>query len=152
MQHICPTQTNLTRRFELRILLHASRVGVVKFTCPTVAADLHFVREERIESDHPSHAVAQDLCVGIPPQKKMRHQRLAEYETRHLGIRCIVEQEVQRMLRHTFLALPLVGIDMKRQPRDGFGEDAHTSIDCRRLHRSPFIDHLSCRRRSKQKD
>ena len=51
----------------------------------------------------------------------MCHERLTKDETRHLGIRRIVKQEVQRMLRHALLALPLVDVDVKRQPCDGFG-------------------------------
>ena len=81
----------------------------------------------------------------------MRHKRLTKDETRHLGIRCIVEQEVQRMLRYTLFALTLISVDVKRQPRDGFGKNADTGVDRRCLHCSTFVDHLARRRLPKQK-
>ena len=116
MQHILTAQTNLSLVRKVRILLRASRVGVVKFTCPTVTADLHLVREEWIESKDTSSAIPQNLCISIPPQKEVTHHRFAKYKRGHLGIRRIVEQEVQRMLRHTLFSLFFVDIDVKRQP------------------------------------
>ena len=40
---------------------------------------------------------------------------------------------------------------MKRQSRDGFGEDADTGVYCRRLHCRPLVDRLARRRLPKQK-
>ena len=69
----------------------------------------------------------------------------------HLRIRRIVEEKIQRMLRHTLFALPFVYVNMKWQPCDGFCENAYTGIDRRRLHRGSLIDRLARRRLSKQK-
>ena len=55
------------------------------------------------------------------------------------------------MLRHTLFALSFVGIDVKWQPRNGFGENAHTGVYCRCLHGRPFVDRLARRRLTKQK-
>ena len=74
-----------------------------------------------------------------------------EYKGGHLGVRRIVKQEVQRVLRHALFALPLVGVNVKRQPCDRFGKNAYTGVDHRRLHRSSLIDRLARRCLSKEK-
>ena len=94
MQHVFAPQPNLPLVRKIRILLCASRVGVVKLTRAAVAAHLHLVREKRIESENLTPAIAQNLCVGIPPQKKVTHHCFAKYKGGHLGIRRIVEQKV----------------------------------------------------------
>nr|DAJ66244.1 MAG TPA: hypothetical protein [Caudoviricetes sp.] len=81
----------------------------------------------------------------------MCHESLAEYETRHLWVRRIMEQKVQRMLRHALFSLSFVGVDVERQSCDGFGKNTDTGIDCRRLHCSTFVDRLARRRLPKQK-
>ena len=81
----------------------------------------------------------------------MSHERFAQDETRHLRIRCIVEQEIQRMLICDFLTSFQTAVDGKRQTGDGFSEDANTSVDRRRLHRRPLVDRLACRRLPEQK-
>ena len=151
MEHIFTTQTNLPLIFEVRILLRASRVGVVEFPRAAVATDLHLVREQRIESENTPPAIPQNLCISISPQKKVTHHGFAKYKGGHLWVRRIVEQEIQRMLRYTLFVLTLIGIDVKWQPCDRFGENADTGIDCRRLHSRPFVDRLARCRLPKQK-
>ena len=151
MQHILTPQANLPLVRKIRILLRASRVGVVEFSRAAVATDLHLVREQRIETKDTPPAIPQNLCIRIPPQKEVTHQCFAKYKGSHLGIRRIVEQEVQRMLRHTLFALFFVDVDVKRQPCDGLREDTDTGIDCRCLHCSTLIDRLARRRLPKQK-
>ena len=151
MKYILTSQTNLPLVRKIRILLRASRIGVVEFPRATVPAHIHLVREERIKSENTPSAVAQNLCIGISPQEEMRHKRLTKDETRHFGIWRIVEQEVQRMFRYTLFALPFVSIDVNRQPCDGFCENANTGVDRRCLHRGSLIDRLARRRLPKQK-
>ena len=151
MEHILTPQTNLPLVLEVRIFFRASCIGVVDFPCATVAAHFHLIWKQWIESEDISSAIAQYLCVCISPQEEMRHERFAQDETRHLRIRRVVEQEIQRMLVCDLLAAFPSAIDSKRQTRDGFGEDAHTCVDRRRLHGSALIDRLARRRLPEQK-
>ena len=55
------------------------------------------------------------------------------------------------MLRHALFSLSFVGVDVERQSCDGFGKNADTGVDCRRLHCRPFVDRPARRRLTKQK-
>ena len=53
----------------------------------------------------------------------------------------ILKQGIQRVLGDAFFAaVRVVPVDVQRQPSDGLGQNAHTSIDCRGLHGSPLVD------------
>lgn len=54
-----------------------------------------------------------------------------------------MEQEVQWMLWHSFLALPFVFVDMQWQAGDGFSQDADTCVNRRGLHGCKLIDLLA---------
>lgn len=92
-----------------------------------VATDLHLVQEQRIKAEDTPSAVAQNLCAGIAPQKKVTHHSFAKYKEGHLRVRRVVEQEIQRMLICDFFAGFRATVDGKRQTSDGFSEDAHTA-------------------------
>ena len=51
-----------------------------------------------------------------------------------------MEQEIQRMLRHSLLSLPFVFIDMKWQAGDGFSQDTDAGVNRRSLHGRKLID------------
>ena len=47
----------------------------------------------------------------------------------HFGVRRIVEKKIERMPRHSLLALPLVFINVKRQSGDRLRQDADAGIN-----------------------
>ena len=80
VEHIFTPQTNLFLVLEARIFLRASGVCVIDFACAAVAADLHLVREQRIESKDMPSAVTQNLCVGIPYSIKREQPKALIYK------------------------------------------------------------------------
>ena len=127
MQNILPPQIYLTTAFDFGIAVRHRCVGINNFTM-LIPVNTHAVRQQRIQPHHSPHAITDYLRVGISPQKQVNHGRLTKYKRGHFGIRRIMEQEIQRMRWHSFLALPFVFVDMKRQAGDGFSQNANTCI------------------------
>jgi hypothetical protein len=69
-----------------------------------IAVDRHTVWHERIESHDLAFAVPDDLRVGISPEEQVRHERFPENKGRHLRIRLIMQEHIQRMFDSLFLA------------------------------------------------
>ncbi|MPN20145.1 hypothetical protein SDC9_167522 [bioreactor metagenome] len=80
-----------------------------------ITVDCHFVRHERVEGYYLASGVADDLRVGVPPQKQVAHERFPKREARHLGVRLIMEQPVKRMFeRLLFAATTVISVNVQR--------------------------------------
>ena len=79
-----------------------------------ISVHRHAVRHHQIQRNDLVFAVANNLRVGIAPQKQVGHQSLAEYESGHFRVRLIVEQKIQRTVDGFFLAA-LIGVAVKVQ-------------------------------------
>ena len=122
----------------------ASHLVAVVEPSLVVAVDRHAVRHERVERHDLALAVADDLRVGVSPQKQVRHERLPEYEGRHLRVRLVVQQHVQGVPDSLLLAAVLVVlVEVHRQPGDRLGQDAHAGVDRRHLHGGSLVHALA---------
>ena len=124
-------------------ILCAGGVLVVE---PTFGVPVHHhaVWHQRIESNDLALAVADDLGVGVAPQEQMGHERLPEYEGTHLRVRLIVEKIIERMVQRLFLpAILLVAVEVQRQTRHRFRQDADAGVHGGHLHGGTLIDVLA---------
>ena len=104
--------------------------GVVVDELSTVVpVHLHLIRQQRIQPQNVAAPVAQDLAVGVAVNQEMGEHDLPQDEAGHLGVRLVVQDAVQRMLRRLDAALALILIYVQGQAGDGLGDDAHTGID-----------------------
>jgi hypothetical protein len=62
-----------------------------------IPVDCHTVWHERIQSHDLTFAVPDDLRIGISPEEQVGHERFPENKGRHLGIRLIMQEHIQRM-------------------------------------------------------
>ena len=106
--------------------------------------DGHLVRHQRIEGDDLAPPVADDLRVGVSPQKQMCHQRFPEYEGTHLRVRLVVQYEIQRMVYSLFFtAIRLISVEVQRQSRYRLRQYADAGVHRRHLHCGTFRYGLS---------
>lgn len=137
MQHIRRVENNrlpvVFRQLLLRLLIAVVEPAVF------IPADGHLVRHQRIQRDDLSLAVADDLRIGVAPQQQVRHQRFPKDEGRHLRVRLIMQQQIQRVINSfLFPAVLLVAIHMQRQSGDRLRQNTHTGIHRRHLHGGAF--------------
>ena len=101
-----------------------------------IPVNRHLIWHERVQGDHFTFAVANNLCVGVAPQQQVCHEGFAEDKTTHFRVRLIVEEHVKRMVkRFLFAACICVPVKMNWQTGDRLREDSHAGIDSRHLHR-----------------
>ena len=74
-----------------------------------VSVNGHLVRHQWVQSNDLTFAVADDLRVGVAPQKQVRHECLAEYEARHFRVRLVMEETVKWVL-HSLLFASVAGV------------------------------------------
>src|SRR5699024_8113335 len=109
-------------------------------------------RHQRVEGNHLSFTVTDDLCVSIAPQQKVGHERFPEHEGTHLRVWLVMQKQVQRMVDgFLFTAVLLVSVEVQRQACHCLCQNTDTGIHCRHLHGRPFIDTLASRTSSKEK-
>ena len=129
--------------------LHGGRVlgaGGVLVVEPTLGVPVHHhtVWHQRIESDDLALSVAYDLGVGVAPQEQMGHERLPEYERTHLRVRLIVEKIIEWMVQRLFLAaILLIAVEVQRQTRHRFRQDADAGVHGGHLHGGTLVDVLA---------
>ena len=148
MQDIFTSQTNLSLVLEARIGIVHRRVGIDNLPC-IIALDAHAIGKQRVQANHASSPITQNLCVGISPKKQVYHGSLSKYERGHLRVGRIVEKKIERMLLHTLFSVSAILIHMKRQSRDRLHKDADTGIHRHGLHRRERIDILPSSRLAK---
>nr|DAO53593.1 MAG TPA: hypothetical protein [Caudoviricetes sp.] len=113
-------------------------VGVVK-TAVFISVHRHLVRHQRIQRNDLIFAVADNLGIGIAPQKQMGHEGLSEHERTHFRVRFIVEQSVQRLVEGFFLAATIgVSVEVQRKSRHSFCQDTDTGVHGSHLHGRPL--------------
>ena len=124
-------------------LVIAPLVAVVELA-PLVPVHGHFVGHQGVEGHHLALAVADDLGIGVAPEKQMGHERLPEHEGTHLRVRLVMEQEIQRMADGFLLAaVPGVMVEIQRQASHGLCQNADAGIHRRHLHGAPLGDGLA---------
>ena len=142
MQHIRGRQVD-GDALHGRSVLGAGGVLVVE---PALGVPVHHhaVWHQRIEGDDLALAVADDLGVGVAPQEQMGHERFPEYEGTHLRVRLIVEKIIERMVQRLFLAaILLVAVEVQRQTRHRFRQDADAGVHGGHLHGGTLVDVLA---------
>ena len=92
MEDIARSKDN-RRAIHRRRIVFGNLILIIKLTV-FIPVHRHAVWHQRIEGNNLALAVTDDLRVGIAPQKQMRHQGLAENETRHLRVWLVVQKEV----------------------------------------------------------
>jgi hypothetical protein len=73
------------------------------------------IRPERPQRDDRPGAIGFDLRVGVAPRERVRLQRFPERHRRHLGIRPIVEQGIDGVIRRALFAAPEPAIREQRE-------------------------------------
>ena len=132
-------------------ILCAGGVLVVE---PTFGVPVHHhaVWHQRIESNHFTFSVADNLCISIAPQQKMGHERLPEHEGTHLRVWFVMQEQIQRMVNGFLLAsVLLIVVKVQRKTCHCFRQDADAGIHRRHLHGRPFIDPFARSTSSKEK-
>ena len=124
--------------------IRATIIGVVQ-TAVFISVHGHLVGHQRIQGDDLTFAVANDLCIGIAPQKQMGHECFTEHERTHFRVRLIMEQSVQRMVEGFFLATAIsVFIKVQRKPRHSFCQNTDTGVNGSHLHSRPLCYGFAC--------
>ena len=133
MQHIGRLQDNGSILISDCFVL-TTVVGVVKMAV-FVTVNHHTVWHQRIQGYDFTFTVADDLRIGVTPQKQVRHECFPEYERGHFRIWLIVKQRIQWMVDSFFFAAGIgVAIQMQRKTSHSLCQDAHTGINCGHLH------------------
>ncbi len=137
MQHI----RGLKRYGELLVLdslVCATIIGVVQLPV-LVSVYRHLVGHQRAQSYDLVLSVADDLCIGVAPEEQVCHECFPEHERTHLRVRLIVKQVVERMVKcHCLAAAVRVFVEVQRQSRDSFRQDADAGIHGCHLHGGAF--------------
>ena len=150
VQHIGRMQPDKTA-FDRRRVIHADGVFVIKLSI-AVTIHRHPVRHQRIEGNHFTFSVADNLCVSIAPQQKMGHERLPEHEGTHLRVWFVMQEQIQRMVNGFLLAsVLLIVVKVQRKTCHCFRQDADAGIHRRHLHGRPFIHSLARSASSEEK-
>ena len=81
----------------------------------------------------------------------MTHERFPKREARHLGVRLVVQQPVERVLERLFFpAAVVIFVDVQRQARNGLRQNPHTGVHRRHLHGGRFVHRFPARRTAKK--
>ena len=150
MQHILLPKTHPAILPKVRILVTVPVINIKNLPL-IVPVNLHPVRQQRIQPQHPAPAVPYDLRISIPPDQKMAHKRFPEHKRSHLRVRLVMQKIIQRMVIHPLLPLPRIPVQMHRQGRHSLRQNPHTGIDRRSLHGRPLIHDLPAAAPSKEK-
>ena len=150
MQHILPRKIHPAVLPKVRVLVTVPVIDIIKLPL-TVPVNLHLVRQQRVQPQHPAPAVPYDLRIGIPPDQKMAHKRLPEHKRSHLRVRLVMQEIIQRMVIHPLLPPPRIPVQMHRQGSNRLRQNPHTGIDRRGLHGRPLIHDLPAAAPPKQK-
>ena len=150
MQHILPRKIHPAVLPKVRVLVTVPVINIIKLPL-TVPVNLHLVRQQRVQPQHPAPAVPYDLRIGIPPDQKMAHKRLPEHKRSHLRVRLVMQEIIQRMVIHPLLPPPRIPVQMHRQRRHSLRQNPHTGIDRRGLHGRPLIHDLPAAAPPKEK-
>jgi hypothetical protein len=103
------------------VFIVSIRFVCVRYVTFGITADGNTARKQRIQRQHPSATVPQDLGVTVTVYKQMRHQCFSKDEARHFGVRRVMKQEKKRVGHHPLLAaIRLVLVKMQRQTCDCF--------------------------------
>lgn len=109
-----------------------------------VTINTHLVRNQWIQPQHLTATVADDLCIGVPVDQQVRHERFPENEGCHFGIRLVMQQKIKRVLRHSLFSVIGVLVNVQRQLCNCLRQHSHTGINCDDLHRRAVVDTLAC--------
>ncbi len=150
VQDFVPAKRDISALWAETAFVRIAVIGIEKLSRPA-AADVHFVRQERIQRYCLPAPVADDLRVGVSPDEKVAHQRFPEHERGHFRVRLVMKQAVKRLQGNAFLsAVRPVTVNMHGKPGDGFGQDAHAGVNRRGLHGRPLIDRFAAGRAAEQ--
>ena len=101
MKYVCRFQTNRSALCGL-CLISRGLIFIVKLTF-IISVHRHAVWHKRIQSHNLTLSVSDNLCIGIAPQKQMRHKCFPEHKACHFRVWLIMQYKIQRMSDCLFL-------------------------------------------------
>ena len=143
MQHLIRRQVHLPVLPRLRRIVRATGIKIVEIP-PAVPVNRHLGGHQWVQPHHLAPAVSYNLRIGVPIQQQVPHQRLPEIKGRHLRVRLIMQQPVQRMLQSPLFTPVLpIPVHMERKPRHRLRQHPDAGIHRRHLHGRPLVHRLA---------